>query len=190
MAGSGCGCEAACAICCSTSGVTSRKNSAESLKPALSMNLPSVDRYCERPTRGPLVPCVPRICSCFCRTIASIAICSWRFPVPNPTFTDTSYSFDHSRGSIETYLPRRRMTLGLSWYLHSRWRMLRKRSDTPPSAKILATNSIFDEAAFCIAATAVAVVFCKILGSSPCEARETPVRFSCTESRYCNIGND
>ena len=55
---------------------------------------------------------------------------------------------------------------------------------TPVSAKIRAISSILPAPACCIDATAAAVTFCKIAGSKPCEASDTPVRLDCTVSKY------
>ena len=154
------------------------------------MNLPSVARYCPSDTSGFAGPNCASICSCFWSTIPSIAICSCLVPVPRPTLMVTSYSVSHSRGSIGTNLPCKRMTRGLSWYLQSRCRMLRKMSLMPVSAKIRAISSSLPAEAFCMAAIAVAVVFCRMLGSSPCEASVTPVRLAWMLSMYSSIGKD
>ena len=147
VAGSGCCC-CGCIICCSISGVISRKNSEVSLNPADSMNRPKVLRYWLGETSGLAMPIWDIICSCFCRIAATIAICCSRLPVPRPTFTVRSYSLLHSRGSIATNLPRIRTIRSLSWYLQTRCRMDLNRSFTPVSANILAINSTFAAPAF------------------------------------------
>ena len=91
---------------------------------------------------------------------------------------------------MDTYLPRRRITLALSWYLQSNWKIPVNKSFTPVSAKIRAIISRRPAPVCCIAAIAVAVVFCKMLGSNTWPACATPERFCITESKYSSIGND
>ena len=79
---------------------------------------------------------------------------------------------------MDTYLPLKRTTRALSWYLHRRCRTFWKRSFTPVSAKIRAISSILPAAALVTAATAVAVVFCRTLGSNPWLTSDTPERLA------------
>ena len=66
----------------------------------------------------------------------------------------------------------------MSWYLQTNAIIPLNNVLTPVSAKIRAISSNLPCDADVIALTAVAVTFCNRLGSRPCCASDTPLRFA------------
>ena len=141
-------------------------------------NLASVSLYCLILTNGLFKPYPLITSSCLARIICIVASCSCLPPVPNPTLTVMLYSVSHSLGFIGTKELLILIILSLSWYLQTNAIIPLNNVLTPVSANTRAMSSSLPCDADVIALTAVAVTFCRRLGSRPCCASDTPLRFA------------
>ena len=127
-------------------------------------------------TTGLFGPNCCNSCSCLPNICVSIPIFSSSRPLPRPTSMDKSKLFCQARGSIATNSPRIRIVRSLSWCFCNNAKTPLAKSTHPVSANTRAIISIFSCAPCIVALTALAVVDCKVDGSSPIDALEKPVR--------------